>query len=73
MTFAVAVEFFKRAGFEIEPGPRECEVTLVRREADYVSTTVWPLVELTRIAEMAMDYFHTNQLMARLQSRGQLQ
>jgi hypothetical protein len=62
-TFADAVAHFQRIGFEVTPGPRHGEVTLILREEDSVSTTVWPQEMLQPIAEISRSFRYRNALL----------
>jgi hypothetical protein len=63
VTFAEAVAHFQRIGFEVTPGPRPGEVTLIDRRDDCISTIVWPQEVLQPIAGVSQTFRYRNALL----------
>lgn len=63
LTFAEAVAHFQRIGFEVLPGPRLGEVTLLDRRDDSICTVVWPQEVLQPIARISQASRYNNGLL----------
>ena len=55
LSFEDAVKLFKLWGFEVEPGPRPEDVTLIINEPDYRVTVVYEARILPQIAAVALS------------------
>lgn len=69
LTFAEAVAHFQRIGFEVSPGPRLGEVTLIDRRDDSICTIVWPQEVLQPIARISQGFRYKNGLLRKAPSR----
>lgn len=54
LSFEEAVHLFRQWGFQVEPGPRAAEVTLIREEPGYRNYTVYDVEMLPAIAAVAL-------------------
>ena len=54
LSFKEAVRLFKEWGFQVEPGPRPEEVTLIIEAPDYRAYSVHPTSELAQMATVAL-------------------
>jgi hypothetical protein len=55
VSFEEAVRLFKEWGFQVEPGPRPGEVTLIIEAPDYRCCTVYDAGMLPQIATVALE------------------
>ena len=68
MTFCDAVQWYKRLGMEVDPGPRLGEITIIHRQhntngdLESVNTQVIPDSMLVPMAEVSLDAHMKNQL-----------
>jgi hypothetical protein len=65
LSFEDAVKLFKQWGFQVEPGPRPEEVTLILEGPDYRTYTVYEACMLPQIAAVALRIRWKNGTMAR--------
>jgi hypothetical protein len=63
LSFEDAVRLFKEWGFQVEPGPRPGEVTLIIEAVDHCCTTVYDAEMLPQIATVALEVRWQNGLM----------
>jgi hypothetical protein len=64
VSFEEAVRLFKEWGFQVEPGPRPGEVTLIIEAPDYRCCTVYDAGMLPQIATVALEVRWQNGSMA---------
>ena len=64
LSFEDAVKLFKQWGFQVEPGPRPEEVTLILEGPDYRTYTVYEARMLPQIAAVALRIRWKNGAMA---------
>jgi hypothetical protein len=64
LSFEDAVRLFKEWGFQVEPGPRPGEVTLIIEAADHRCCTVYDASMLPQIATVALEIRWQNGSMA---------
>lgn len=55
LTFEDAVKLFKQWGFQVEPGPRPEEVTLIIQAPDHKTFCVYPADMLTQLAAAGLS------------------
>ncbi len=55
LTFVDAIKLFREWGFQVEPGPRPEEVTLILEALDHRTYAVHPAQELTQMAAAALQ------------------
>ncbi len=60
LSFEDAVRLFSRWGFQVEPGPRPDQVTLITREPDCRTYCVCPADQLTELAATALRVRYSN-------------
>jgi hypothetical protein len=68
VSFEEAVRLFKEWGFQVEPGPRPGEVTLIIDAPDYRCCTVYDARMVPQIATVALEVRWQNGSMAAVRS-----
>lgn len=64
LSFEGAVKLFRQSGFQVEPGPRPEEVTLILEGPSHRTYAVYEAIMLPQIAAVALDIRWQNRVKA---------
>ncbi len=70
LPFEDAVKLFREWGFQVEPGPRADEITLISEGPDYRNYSVYPAGLLPQIAAATLNVRWRNGAMAQVAAQG---